>query len=117
MGISIDASEFRLLAADITGAAAEVAAKAYSVVRKTTYDIERDAKVFAPVDTGNLRSGIHATVDGLEGEVAPSADYARYVELGTSRMAPQPYMRPAADRHEPGFVSAAEQLALEAFGG
>lgn len=37
--------------------------------------------------------------------------YAIYIELGTSRMAAQPYLRPAADRHYPDL----SRLVREAF--
>ena len=75
-----------------------------------------DARTLAPVDTGNLRSSIGVTADtGWRGEVltatvGPTAHYGRYVEEGTSRMGPQPYMMPAADRHEPLFVAAIQSL-------
>ena len=45
------------------------------------------------------------------GEVVATADYAVFVELGTTRMAEQPFMRPAAARRAPGFIKAIEQLA------
>lgn len=108
------------LAADLRGVADRVGPKAQVIVRKTAYDVERDAKAFAPVDTGNLRSSISHTdlrTVGQSGdlavEIGPTANYGHFVELGTSRQAPQAYMGPALDRNAPGFIAAMEQLGAE----
>lgn len=88
-----------------------------AVVRKTASDIERDAKQNAPVDTGNLRASIGATYTGdgrmsrMSAEIGPTANYAQYVELGTYKMAAQPYLFPAADRHEAAFYEAMAKIA------
>ena len=117
MGVSGDFSELRDLAADLSKAGPEAAERAKVVVRKTALDVEASAKVYAPVDTGFLRTSIGNTVtiggDVIEAEVGPTAEYGLYVELGTSRMAPQPYLAPAFDRVEPGFVAAMEQIGGE----
>lgn len=57
--------------------------------------IERDAKINAPVDTGNLRASITTKVKNLEGEVGTNVNYAGYVEFGTYKQAAQPYLYPA----------------------
>jgi hypothetical protein len=44
------------------------------------------------------------------GEVGPTVDYGMFVEAGTSRMGPQPYMRPAFDRRAPILEQILEQL-------
>lgn len=68
---------------------------------RRTIRVERRAKQLAPVDTGRLRSSItHETGrEGgeLVGRVGTNVDYAPHQELGTSRMAAQPYLRPALD--------------------
>lgn len=66
--------------------------------------IERDAKKNAPVDTGNLRASIESEVrlegsDTLAGFVGTNTDYAPFVELGTSRMSAQPFLRPAVEEN------------------
>lgn len=48
-----------------------------------------------PVDTGELISSIDGSTDGDSVEVYADADYAQYVEYGTSKMDEQPYFRPA----------------------
>lgn len=48
-----------------------------------------------PVDTGELISSIDGFTDREGVEVYADADYAQYVEYGTSKMEAQPYFRPA----------------------
>lgn len=116
--------QLRQLSADIAKAAATTGAKAQVVVRKTAYDIERAAKNKVPVDTGNLKGSIghsDARSVGRSGtlaiEIGPTASYGAYVEFGTSRMAPQPFMGPAADQHAPAFEQAMQQIGLEGLNG
>ena len=120
----MDAEPFRRLAADIAKAAGTTGARAQIVVRKTAIDIESSAKQFAPVDTGNLKGSIgHSDLrtvgraGSLSVDIGPTASYGVYLEQGTSRMAPQPFMGPAADRHAPGFEQAMAQLGLEGLNG
>ena len=116
--VSIDASQLNALAADLGAVGPRVGRLANQVIRKTALDVERDAKQLAPVDTGNLRNSIGSSVGigGLSAEISPTAEYAVFVEYGTSRMAPQAFMGPALDRNTPSFVKAVEQLAREALG-
>jgi HK97 gp10 family phage protein len=60
------------------------------------------AKGLCPVDTGLLASSIESFVGfsemgRLEVMVGSSVRYAGFVEFGTSKMAAQPYLRPALD--------------------
>lgn len=69
------------------------------------------ARQLAPVDTGRLRDSIGVSLtppremsfsirgDEVRVYIGPSADvaYAPYVEFGTWRQAPHPFMRPALD--------------------
>ena len=92
------------------------------VVRKALFDIERGAKQRAPVDTGFLRNSIvtHLSIANMRangGEVVAEADYSVFVEYGTSRMAPQPFMNPALEAVLPGFTAAMEALANPLPGG
>lgn len=61
----------------------------------TAMEIVEEAKVNAPVKTGNLRDSIHYDVDGETVKVGSDVPYAAYVEFGTFKMEPQPYLRPA----------------------
>jgi HK97 gp10 family phage protein len=49
-----------------------------------------------PVDTGELRGSISHRREGEGWAVVASAPHASYVEYGTSKMAAQPYLQPAA---------------------
>ena len=98
-------------------ASATVGVRAAAATRKSGADITRDAKTLAPVDTGNLRASVGTEVsgDGRRGvmtvSVGPTAAYGAYVEQGTSRMAAQPYLAPATQRHVPGWQAALEHVA------
>lgn len=102
----------RRVAADLSEQAETLVPRASAVVRKVAFDTEADAKVLAPVDTGMLRNSITTAVtgDGLTAAVVATASYAPFVELGTSRQAPQPFMGPATDRNTPKFHEAMSQL-------
>ncbi len=110
-----DTGELRALAADLGKASASATRKASQVVRKATLDVEARSKAYAPVDTGALMNSIASTFSdaGLSGVVGPTVNYGGYVELGTSRMAPQPYMGPALADVEPGFIAAITDLGGE----
>lgn len=78
----------------------EQAARAIAArkVAQKAQAIANEAKVRAPVDTGNLRQNILAVqVDPLHWRtgVTNNAAYAIYVEFGTRHMAAQPFLRPA----------------------
>lgn len=53
------------------------------------------AKRIVPVDTGELHDSIHSEVSSDGMYVVADADHASHVELGTSKMPAQPYLRPA----------------------
>lgn len=65
------------------------------------------AKRACPVDTGRLRNSITHIVD--EGTrhvvIGTNVEYAAYVELGTTRQKPQPYLKPAAEDHASTYSS------------
>ena len=56
-----------------------------------------EAAARAPVETGRLRSSIHASAEGLTAAVRCDCPYGAAVELGTSRQSARPFMQPAAD--------------------
>lgn len=101
---------------DLGKAAAGIKALAAVVVAKSAHDIEAKAKAKAPVDTGNLKNSITTDIaeDGMSAEVGPTASYASYVELGTARQAPQPYLIPAAEEVVPQFEKAILEIAEKA---
>lgn len=114
------AGDLRTLAADLDRAGGRVGARAAQVIRAGASRITRDAKILAPVDTGNLRASIGADITGdgrnsaITAEIGPTADYGAYVELGTSRQAPQPYLFPAFDNNVDGITRALGDAITEA---
>lgn len=111
MTVSGDASEFFSLAAQLTRASGQIGAAAAGAVRSAARDIEARAKAQAPVGpTGDLRDSISTTLTGdgrfaaIDAEIGPSVDYAPFVEYGTSRMGPQPFMGPAFEARQPGLA-------------
>lgn len=105
-----DFSDFEALSADLTAAGQRAEPLARAVVGKTAFDLQARAQTAAPVDTGFLRGSISTDHRGLEAEVGPTAHYGIYLEMGTSKMAPRPYLFPALDAVEPGFLAAIEQV-------
>lgn len=69
--------------------------------------IETDAKLFCPVDTGRLRSSIHAEPDsnGLGGTVGTNVEYAETIEFGSRTHRAQPYLFPAFEKNRPAFLA------------
>lgn len=60
---------------------------------------EAYAKEECPVDTGTLRDSISHAIDDNTAIIGTNVEYAPYVELGTSKMDAQPYLRPAVENH------------------
>jgi len=88
--------------------------------------IRDDAKSFVPVDTGSLRKSIRVekegelqflVVAGDGGVINPrtgrEVDYAGYVEFGTSRAAPQPFMQPALEKNRDETLRIVKEKVLE----
>lgn len=91
--------------AELAMSAAMAPAQASQVIRAAGFQTEAVAKNRVPVDTGNLKlsistghpSGRDTAPGDLEVQVGPTAEYGAFVEYGTTRMAAQPYMTPAAE--------------------
>jgi len=111
MTMNWETGELKALAADLGKASIETTRKAGQTVRKAAADVEAQGAARVPVDTGNMRTSIGTSTHGpLSAEIGPTASYSQYVEFGTYKMAAQPFMGPAADAVEPGFIAAMEQL-------
>ena len=71
--------------------------------------VEGQAKLLAPVGQypkgsgkvgGNLRNSITHEIKGKEARVGTPVSYAIFQELGTSKMAAQPYLNPALEMNK-----------------
>lgn len=111
----VDISELLALEAELQGpAVARVEETARAGVRKATLDTQAGGQARSPVDTGFNRNSITSSFSGNAsesvGETGPTSEYGDFLERGTSRMAPRPYMRPSADIVEPSFYAAMDKL-------
>lgn len=127
--MEFDASGLRTLGTEFNQLSKKAAQLAKVVVKKTAKDIEASVKAVAPRDparppkdpsrpvTGFLRNSIKTSdLRGVsqsspEAEVRASAEYAPFQEFGTSTGVPKrPFLNPAANKHEPAFLAAMEQI-------
>lgn len=101
----LDVSEVRRLGVQLETVGGSVGAQSAIVVRKTARDVRIAAKAGCPVLNGDLRDSISISFTGdgrfasFSAEVGPTEPYGKYVEDGTSFMAPEPFMGPAFDQH------------------
>ena len=67
------------------------------------------AKEEAPVDTGELRNSIsHATMDNKSVAIGTNVEYGIYQEMGTYKMSPHPFIKPAISDHTNEYKSIVE---------
>lgn len=121
MSVSADWSEVNELAADLGKAGLGAARKAQQVVAKAAADVQRTGaataqQLFKPppegASTGATANSIGVDLEngGLAASIGPTTSYAAYLEFGTRRMLPRPFMGPALDAVEPSFAAAMGQL-------
>lgn len=83
------------------------------IVEAAAFKVEARAKDLVPVDTGATKNSIATTIEGDAAEttaqIGPTTEYAIYLEFGTYRMAPRPFLRPALAEVKPQFVEAVQQ--------
>lgn len=96
----------RSLSSDLATSSQRVGAKAAKAVRDGAKRIANDAKRAAPRNTGALAASIKTSTTGdgrsgtLSATVEPTVRYAPFVEFGTFKDAPQPFLFPAMEKHE-----------------
>lgn len=85
-------------AAQVEAALNSAIAKALTMIGQQA---EGYAKMMCPVDTSRLKNSITNQIDMQENAVfiGTNVEYAPYVELGTIRQDPHPYLKPAAADH------------------
>ncbi len=62
--------------------------------------VKGEAKHLAPVDTGALKDSITSVASGNTAIVGTNIEYGIYQEMGTYKMAAQPYLVPALKNKE-----------------
>lgn len=74
-----------------------------------------NARQFVPVDTGATYHSIHhnvfTTPTSIGTDIGPTTFYAPWLEYGTIRMAPRPFMNRAVDMNEMGYYQAMAEVA------
>lgn len=73
-------------------------------LQKCCLIVEADAKQNCPVDTGRLRGSITHDVNNGEGKVGTNVEYANFVEFGTIKQSPQPFLYPALEANRSRFT-------------
>jgi HK97 gp10 family phage protein len=110
MGIDVDTSEVEALAADLNAAGPKVAKLSSAEMTEVAKGVESAAKAAAPVDSGDLRASIH-TIGGADWRrIQTGVRYATFVEFGTWKDAPQPYLWPQARRAQTELFDALAKL-------
>ena len=103
-GFKIDWHGDEQLTMLIRGAGPKVLEQSGKVVKNNAELVQRFAKVYAPVDTGFLKSQIKTSYpEALEAHIDAEAAYSGYQEYGTRFQAGKPFMRPALKVVEPKF--------------
>lgn len=97
-GVNVDVSSLTRFADRAVRAIPRLQAAAGKEVEETARRVQTDAKQIVPVDTGALQGSIDIEVSGLTAEVFTTLRYAPFVEFGTYKDRPQPFITPAADR-------------------
>ena len=87
--------------------------------------MQKQARIITPVDTDRLRASITvknvgkfvSTFRSLTGQsamityqVGTNVEYAKFVEFGTQRQRPQPYLRPAYNIVIPEYKAALKRI-------
>lgn len=114
MRIRFDNKEISKLASDLNGAGRRAESRCKTIVKRTSNGTVTAAQRVVPVDTGALKNSIHSDLapDGLGFEAGSELGYSGWVEFGTTRMAPQPYMVPSFEAQVaaamPAFTAATD---------
>lgn len=116
MRVTIDTSEVHQMVVGVNRRLGQFPRRAETVVSKVGHDMQAAAMANTPVDTGFLKSSYDLSIIGLGFDLGPTAEYGGYVELGTSRMGPEPYLGPAFDAVLPNLESALGAIGEDVWG-
>ncbi len=122
MSATFDASEVHELAEVLAAVAAGTPKQVRQVVSKGALNIKRDAQrgsrglKHAPAYPSSITYDISVLPTAISAEIGPDKDrrqgaLGNLIEYGSVNNAPRPHIRPAADREQPRFEKALEDLA------
>ena len=103
---NLDTTEFGDYAKVLLAAGGKVASAGVLVNLTYAMKVRDTARDLVPFDTGRLHDSIAVVDRGLATDIVADAPYAGFVEFGTVRMAPRPFLRPAMRKHRKGYRQA-----------
>jgi HK97 gp10 family phage protein len=109
-------AEFARFARDLLRASAGIDDMANKAAEKVGRGALASAIRYSPDDTGALDRSLRLRRRGSVAVVETSLYYAAFQEYGTSKMAPNPFMGPAADEWGPRLVQEVEGIRDEVVG-
>lgn len=122
----------RVISNRLPDMAAGMADRAQAIIDRTAYRIEARAKATVVYKTGTLRRSIHTLTPTTAGLVNPAPAgvsvplghlpkkgqafvgvgvyYGKFIEFGTSKMGPRPFLIPALEAEAPRFRAEIDEL-------
>jgi HK97 gp10 family phage protein len=89
----------------LLSAMAKVKPNSAKIVAQATAKVEAVAKTLAPVDTGALRNSLNSEqITPVLWKVQDGVTYGIYQELGTYKMAAQPFLIPAVENVSAEYI-------------
>ncbi len=128
MGIQMDSSDARRLAAAFAEAARVAPEETRKVVQRGALNVKKDAQrrisghPHLPHYPSSITYDTEQTATGAAAEIGPDKSkrqgpLGNIIEYGTPKNAPLPHLGPALQAEEPRFVKALEDLAANSFEG
>ena len=103
-------NQFSKLANDLTRAATGIDLQANAAAERVGRAAFVAANRYVPVDSGDLRRSLKFRRQGSRAVIESDLFYSAFQEFGTTQMAPQPYVGPAADQFAPQLVLEVERI-------